>query len=115
MAKQRPSLEAFAQSAASPPPAAAPAGNVVELAAPATPASPAKSDRKDRPHVSLYLSKKAQKTIKTIALEYDCKPHDLYLQGIDMMLAPLRPPEAVATLGRYDAVAQWCLLLRRGR
>ncbi len=82
MAKHRPSLESFAQSVA--PTAAAAAGNVVEIAPPVPPAPPA---RKDRPHVSLYLSKKAQKTIKAIALEYDCKAHDLYLQGIDMMLA----------------------------
>ncbi len=84
MAKQRPSLEAFAQSATSTPPAAAaPAGNVVEL----TPPAPAASARKDRPHTTLYLPKKVQRAIKEIALQYDCKPHDLYLQGINLMLA----------------------------
>ncbi len=85
MAKQRPSLEAFAQSATATPPAAAvPAGNVVELAPPAPVAT---SARKDRPHTTLYLPKKVQRAIKEIALQYDCKPHDLYLQGINMMLA----------------------------
>ncbi len=83
MAKHRPSLEAFAQSVA-PSPATAPTGNVVELTPPAQAAT---SARKDRPHTTLYLPKKVQRVIKEIALHYDCKPHDLYLQGINMMLA----------------------------
>lgn len=86
MAKQRPSLEAFAQGATSPTPEpAAPAatpGKVVELVQPAA----APKARKDRPHTTLYLSKRVQKAIKEIALQYDRKPHDLYLEGINMML-----------------------------
>ncbi len=86
MAKHRPSLEAFAQSVAPTPPATpAPAGNVVELIPPAAPV--VAPGRRDRPHTTLYLPKKVQRVIKEIALQYDCKPHDLYLQGIDMMLA----------------------------
>ncbi len=86
MAKHRPSLEAFAQSVTpTPPAAAAPAGNVVELTPPASPVIA--TGRKDRPHTTLYLPKKVQRVIKEIALQYDCKPHDLYLEGINLMLA----------------------------
>src|ERR1019366_6134780 len=80
MAKHRPSLEAFAQSAAPIPATAAPpadtvATNVVELVS-----SAAATTRKDRPHTTLYLGKKVQRVIKEIALQYDRKPHDLYLE-----------------------------------
>ncbi len=83
MAKQRPSLEAFAQSVAPTPPETA--GNVVELTPPAP--GVVATGRKDRPHTTLYLPKRVQRVIKEIALQYDCKPHDLYLQGINLMLA----------------------------
>ena len=91
MAKHRPSLEAFAQASTQPAaPAAAEAAKVVELKQPppqstSTPVSAAHG-RKDRPHVSLYLDKKVQRVIKEVALHYDKKPHDLYLEAIDLML-----------------------------
>lgn len=90
MAKHRPSLEAFAQAGTQPAaPTAAEATKVVELKQPpqssSTPA-PAAPGRKDRPHVSLYLDKKVQRVIKEVALQYDKKPHDLYLEAIDLML-----------------------------
>jgi hypothetical protein len=88
MAKHRPSLEAFAQSAA--PGAitvATTTDNVVELVQPAMAAA-----RKDRPHTTLYLSKKVQRVIKEIALQYDRKPHDLYLEGINLMLTQYGRP-----------------------
>ncbi|MGO9941381.1 MAG: hypothetical protein ACLPIC_01190 [Rhodoblastus sp.] len=87
MAKHRPSLEAFAQ--ASTEPAATEAAKVVELKQPPQSISapaPATQGRKDRPHVSLYLDKKVQRVIKEVALQYDKKPHDLYLEAIDLML-----------------------------
>ena len=88
MAKQRPSLEAFAQAGgASPTPA--PARQAV-TPQPAVPVPPAK---KDRPHTTLYLDRKVQRAIKEIALQYDLKAHDLYLEGINLMLAQYgRPP-----------------------
>jgi hypothetical protein len=90
MAKHRPSLEAFAQASTQPAaPTAAEAAKVVELKQPpqstSTPA-PVAPGRKDRPHVSLYLDKKVQRVIKEVALQYDKKPHDLYLEAIDLML-----------------------------
>jgi len=94
MAKQRPSLEAFAQ-----------AGNALQLsgskqleAGQGTTAAEPKPDsalkaRQDRPHTTLYLDKKVQRVIKEIALQYDRKAHDLYLEGINLMLAQYgRPP-----------------------
>jgi len=87
MAKNRPSLEQLAAKVGQGAQAAAPAPKVVELHTPEKPAPAAKAVRKDRPHTTLYLDKKAQKVIKEIALQYDRKPHDLYLEGIELMLA----------------------------
>ena len=90
MAKHRPSLEAFAQSGTRPAaPTVAEAAKVVELThlPQSTDTSmPVAYVRKDRPHVSLYLDKKVQRVIKEVALQYDKKPHDLYLEAIDLML-----------------------------
>jgi hypothetical protein len=36
--------------------------------------------------VSLYLDKRVQKVIKEIALAYDRKPHDLYIEAVNMLL-----------------------------
>ena len=102
MAKpRRPSLEAFAQSgeaieheATATIPTPLPASKAVELVQQNTPApvpTPVKP-RRDREHTSLYLSKKVIKTIKEIGLQYDRKPHDLYLEGINLMLAQYGKP-----------------------
>lgn len=86
MAKgHRPSLEAFAQALTAP----VPTGNVVELK-PVEEKAPA--TRKDRPHTTLYLDKRVQRVIKEIALQYDRKPHDLYIEGINLMLAQYGKP-----------------------
>lgn len=94
MAKQRPSLEAFAQAGN----ALQPSGSTPVEAGQGTavaeqkPPSAAKA-RQDRPHTTLYLDKKVQRVIKEIALQYDRKAHDLYLEGINLMLAQYgRPP-----------------------
>jgi hypothetical protein len=93
MAKHRPSLEAFAQSG-TPEPAQVTISDemaslkAVELVQPAAVASV----RKDRPHTTLYLSKKVQRVIKEIAFQYDRKPHDLYLEGINLMLTQYGRP-----------------------
>jgi hypothetical protein len=89
MAKHRPSLEAFAQAGTQPPASTtAEATKVVELKQPesASTSVAIAPGRKDRPHVSLYLDKKVQRVIKEVALQYDKKPHDLYLEAIDLML-----------------------------
>jgi hypothetical protein len=92
MAKHRPSLEAFAQSAAPIPATAAPVANTEAIKVVQLASSDAAMTRKDRPHTTLYLSKKVQRVIKEIALQYDRKPHDLYLEGINLMLTQYGRP-----------------------
>jgi hypothetical protein len=96
---KRPSLEALASAVA--PVSAAQltpvAGNMVPVAP--------RFVRADRPHVSLYLDKRVQKVIKEIALTYDRKPHDLYIDAVNLLLrsygkptvAEIAPMEASAT------------------
>ncbi len=43
-------------------------------------------------HTSLYLTPEARRAIKEIAFQYDRKPHDLYIEGIDLMLAKYGKP-----------------------
>ena len=43
--------------------------------------------RPGRTHTSIYLPKRVLRELKAIALEYDRKPHDLLIDGVDMMLA----------------------------
>ena len=33
------------------------------------------------------MHKRVLRELKAIALKYDCKPHDLLIKGVDMMLA----------------------------
>lgn len=48
---------------------------------------------KRRSHTSLYLSKDVQHAIAEIALAYRIKkPHDLYIEGINLMLAKYGRP-----------------------
>lgn len=39
-----------------------------------------------KPHTTLYLDPAVRHAIKRIALDYNKKPHDLLLEGVDMML-----------------------------
>jgi hypothetical protein len=75
MSKPRPSLEALAGTVSPP-----------VVGYPVTRTAPAGSGRRDKPHVSVYLDKRVQRVIKEIALAYDRKPHDLYIEGINLML-----------------------------
>lgn len=43
-------------------------------------------------HTSLYLPPETQRAIKEIAFQYDRRPHDLYIEGINMMLAKYGKP-----------------------
>lgn len=45
----------------------------------------AKTSRRQQ-HTSLYLHPNVRRAIREIAFQYDRKPHDLYMEGIDMML-----------------------------
>ena len=43
-------------------------------------------------HTSLYLSPEVRQAIREIAFQYDRKYHELYLEGIDLMLAKYGKP-----------------------
>lgn len=74
-------------------PAPRPSAKVLPMVPPAeaapTPAAPhAKQGREgaSKPHTTLYLDPAVRHAIKRIALDYHKKPHDLLLEGVDMML-----------------------------
>lgn len=56
------------------------------------------SGPKYRPHVSLYLPPKAMRLVKEIAMESDCRPHDVIVRGINKVFAEYGKP-TVAELG----------------
>lgn len=48
---------------------------------------------KARSHTTIYLPRAALREIRTIALQFDVKPHDLLIEGVNLMLAKYgRPP-----------------------
>jgi hypothetical protein len=53
---------------------------------------PTRLTRVTPPHMSLYVSKRVRRTIKEIALEYDCKPHDILVEGVELVLAKYGRP-----------------------
>ena len=85
MPKPQGSLESMmrARVEAKPAPQDPNASTVVPIAA-VTPApeTPAKVEK-----VSLYIPKAAYKFIKQTALDFDKKPHDLLIEGVEMVLA----------------------------
>lgn len=96
MARPKLQLEAFAL-AASPAPAELPVATPEQVNFPAS----GKSDsRASRPHVSLYVDKAVQKAIKTIALEYDRRPHDLYIEALDLLLRQYGRPSVAEMSGK---------------
>ncbi len=42
--------------------------------------------RIEKPHVSLYAHPRVLKKLREIAAVEDCKPHDLYVEGLRMVL-----------------------------
>src|SRR4051794_33925605 len=56
-------------------------------AAPVTPPAPAPGAPAKVEKVSLYIPKAAYKFIKQTALDFDKKPHDLLIEGVEMVLA----------------------------
>ncbi len=43
--------------------------------------------RIEKPHVSLYAHPRVLKKLREIAVAEDCKPHDLYIEGLRLVLA----------------------------
>jgi hypothetical protein len=97
--KRRANLADLMQDAPPPAPAQAARAVVVPLVqpeppaaepVPAAPAQAAKPEgrgvRRDKPHTTVYLDPAVRLAIKRVALDYNKKPHDLMLEGIDMML-----------------------------
>ena len=87
MAKPQGSLESMMRARIEEPPAPegrkAKGSKVVPIEAPApVPEAPAKVEK-----VSLYVPKAAYKFIKQTALDFDKKPHDLLIEGVEMVLA----------------------------
>ena len=48
--------------------------------------------RKPSKHTSLYLSPAVRKAVAEIALRFDKKPHELYIEGVNLMLAQYGRP-----------------------
>lgn len=77
MSKKRPSLDAIAGAAA---PRRHDVHNVTTLVPKPRPAP------KNRSHTSLYISPGVKRALRRTAAELDVKPHDLMLEGINMVL-----------------------------
>lgn len=61
------------------------ASNVVQLSEPAISAKP--KPRPDVQHTSIYVPKAAYRKIRDIASMGDRRPHDVIMEGIDLVLA----------------------------
>ncbi len=85
-AMSREAEEREAAALAAVPERAIPKDNVVTLER-----DSAKTSRRQQ-HTSLYLHPNVRRAIREIAFQYDRKPHDLYMEGIDMMLAKYGKP-----------------------
>jgi hypothetical protein len=72
---------------------------VQRLASVQGPPRAAKRQRVSRSHTTIYLPPQVIRRLKEIALTYDCKPHDLLLEGVDMMLEKYGQP-SVAEMSR---------------
>jgi hypothetical protein len=59
-----------------------------------TPVAPAAVERRrpSQPHTSVYLSKPVLRELKLIAIQFDRKPHDILLEGVDLVLAKYGRP-----------------------
>lgn len=53
---------------------------------------PQRDRSKDRPHTTLYLDPRVLKEIRRLAADTDQKSHDLFVEGIDLMLRKYRRP-----------------------
>ncbi|MDB5244005.1 MAG: hypothetical protein JWP57_4631 [Spirosoma sp.] len=65
------------------------AGAIPEAAAvppDSAPQEQGRAPRRDRPHTTIYLDHAVRNAIKRVAIDVNKRPHDLMLEGIDMML-----------------------------
>jgi hypothetical protein len=83
---KRASLAAIAQAAMHP----------VELEL--EPGSP--PSRKFPAHVSLYLDPRVIRKIKMLAIELDCRPHDLLIEAVNLMLHRRGQPTTAELTGK---------------
>ena len=66
-----------------------PRGNVATERLADEPAGPEGYKRRvryEKPHASIYAHPKVFKALREIAAATDCKPHDLYIEGLRMVL-----------------------------
>ncbi|WP_158684262.1 hypothetical protein [Methylobacterium sp. 285MFTsu5.1] len=66
-----------------------PRGNVVDepmVSEPVGPEGYKRRVRYEKPHASIYAHPKVFKALREIAAATDCKPHDLYIEGLRMVL-----------------------------
>jgi hypothetical protein len=63
----------------------APRDNVV-TSEPEGPAGYKRRVRYEKPHASIYAHPKVFKALREIAAAQDCKPHDLYVEGLRLVL-----------------------------
>lgn len=64
-------------------------GNVASDPVAAEPAGPEGYKRRvryEKPHASIYAHPKVFKALREIAAATDCKPHDLYIEGLRLVL-----------------------------
>lgn len=63
-------------------------GNVANeiVVEPAGPDGYKRRVRYEKPHASVYAHPKVFKALREIAVAQDCKPHDLYLEGLRLVL-----------------------------
>src|ERR1022692_3356780 len=69
---------------------ALPGGEAPAIAAPAAPSPKVSAKPKGRPdvqHTSIYVPKVAYRKIREIANTEDRKPHDVIMEGVDLVLA----------------------------
>src|SRR5262245_1476173 len=100
MAKQRPSLETLAHDVVTSQrdnSTTSERDNVVTLQRSAR-------ARPSLPHVSVYVGKPVVRELKRLALDYDRKPHDLWIEALDLLLTKYgRPSVAELSKARIGA------------
>lgn len=81
----------------------APTAETVTPATPKLPLSPetpsAAQPRVAKSHTTIYLSKRVLLELRRIALDFDRKPHDLLIEGVDYVLKKYGRP-SVADLSK---------------
>lgn len=68
-----------------------PIDQVITLMPPA-PEVVAREKPKSRPHMSLYLPTAAMREIKMLAIQEGCRPHDILVEAIELVLAKYGRP-----------------------